>query len=200
MNLLKVPYKLIPINLLRNEQRGKEYMQINPLATVPAIRTLDGTVIWQSLAIMDFLDRESRLLPQNRKERARCMQIVQTICAEIQPLQNLSVVGRVKELAGEQAGLEWAKHHNLSKLKIINDSLVSRGEELCVGDKVSLADVCLVPQLYSANRFGIDIKSELPNLYEIAKRLEVLEEFQRSHPHAQPDCPEDIKKLGLLFA
>ena len=200
MNILKVSYKLIPINLLKNEQRGMDYMQVNPLATVPAIRTSDGTVIWQSLAIIDFLDTEARLLPRDRKQRARCMQIVQTICAEIQPLQNLSVVGRVKELAGEQAGLEWARHHNLSKLQIINNSLVSKSHELCVGNQVSLADVCLVPQLYSANRFGIDIKSELPNLYKIAKRLEVLDEFQRAHPHAQPDCPEDIKKLGLLFA
>ena len=200
LNVLNTPYKTHAINLLKNEQKLETYLSVNPLGTVPAIRTEEGTVIWQSWAVIDFLDTEGVLLPKEKFERARCMQIAQTVCSEIQPLQNLSVVGRVKELAGENAGADWAVHHNRSKLKIINDSLVDKVGVRCVGDDVTLADVFVVPQLYSASRFGIDIKSEFPHLYRIAKSLEQLDAFQKAHPHAQPDCPDDIRKLGLFFS
>jgi maleylacetoacetate isomerase len=197
--MLDVPYKLVPVNLLANEQKGPEYLSVNPLGTVPAIRTTDGSVFWQSLAIIDLIDPEKRLLPSNKYERARCIQIAQTICSEIQPLQNLSVVKRVKELTNEESGIKWAQYHNRSKLQIINDHLVDKMAQFCVGGEVSLADICLVPQLYSAKRFGIDIKSEFPHLYQIAKSLENREEFKRAHPHSQPDCPDEIKKLGFYF-
>ena len=199
LNMLGVQHKIVPVNLLASEQQAPEYLSVNPLGTVPAIRLPEGNIVWQSLAIIDFLDPEGRLLPLNRNERARCIQIAQTICSEIQPLQNLSVVKKVKELAGDEAGVSWAQFHNLSKLKIINDHLVDKSAQFCVGDKVTLADLCLVPQLYSAKRFGIDIKSEFPHLYQIAKSLENRDEFRRAHPHSQPDCPDDIKKLGVFF-
>ena len=199
LNVLNVPTKQIPINLLKNEQRSHAYLSVNPLGTVPAIRTDDEKVIWQSLAIIGFLDEKQSLVPKDRHDRARCMQISQTISSEIQPLQNLSVVGKVKELAGDKAGTDWAVFHNRSKLKIINDSLVDKHTDRCIGKNVTVADICIVPQLYAANRFGIDIASEFPHLYRIAKSLEQQDAFKRAHPHAQPDCPEDIKKLGLFF-
>jgi maleylacetoacetate isomerase len=200
LNMLNIPYKTYPINLLKGEQKLQKYLTVNPLGTVPAIRTEGGKIIWQSSAIIDYLDTDGILLPVDKDERARCMQISQTICSEIQPLQNLSVVSRVKELAGDQAGSDWAVFHNRSKLKTINDFLVDHDGGHCVGENVSLADLYLVPQLYSANRFGIDIKNEFPNLYRIAKSVEQLEAFKKAHPHAQPDCPEDIRKLGLFFS
>ena len=199
LNVLKVPYELKPINLLKNEHSSVSYLALNPLGTVPAIVTPDNSVIWQSLAIIDFLDQHKRLLPKDATERARCIQITQTIVSEIQPLQNLSVTKRIEELAGEKAKTEWAIHHNRSKLKIINDHLVHAGSKFCVGNDVTLADVCLVPQLYSANRFGLNLRTEFPNLFEIAKSLEQMDEFKNAHAHAQPDCPEDIRELGVLF-
>lgn len=199
-NILKVPHVIKTINLLKNEQQSSAFKSINPLGTVPAAQvSSSGAVITQSLAIIDFFDRDQRLLPNEPVERARCMQIALTIASDIQPVQNISVLNRVKELAGEEARSQWAVDRNRSQLKIINDNLVEKEAHFCVGKTVTIADVCLVPQLYSAARFGINIQEEFPNLYSIAKNLEQLEEFRMAHPHAQSDCPEDIKKLGIFF-
>lgn len=200
-NILKVPHVIETINLLKNEQQTAAFKSINPLGTVPAARlSSSGAVISQSLAIIDFFDRDQRLLPNEPVERARCMQIAFTIASDIQPVQNISVLNRIKELAGEDARSRWAIDRNRSQLKIINDYLVEKHAHFCVGNSVTIADVCLVPQLYSAARFGINIRGEFPNLYSIAKNLEQLDEFRMAHPHAQSDCPEDIKKLGVFFS
>ena len=198
-NLLKIPHVIKPINLLKNEQLSPAFKTINPLGTVPTVQDSDGTLLWQSLAIIDFFDTQGILLPVNKKERARCMQIALTIASEIQPVQNLSVLKRIEKLANEEARKQWAIDQNRSMLKVIDDSLVTKGSKFCVGTNVSLADVCLVPQLYSAARFGIDISKEFPNIYLIAKHLEQLDEFKMSHPHAQSDCPSDIRDLGIYF-
>jgi maleylacetoacetate isomerase len=199
-NILKVPHSIKPINLLRGEQQSLEYKQINPLGTVPAVQDTDGTVVWQSLAIIDYFDTHKQLLPTDRKDRARCIQIAQTIASDIQPVQNLSVLNRVQQLGGVSARTEWAIERNKSHLQIINDSLVVPGTQYCIGEKVTLADIFLIPQLYSAERFGIDLKTEFPNLYLIAKKLENLDEFVKAHPHNQSDCPEPVRRLGLFFA
>lgn len=197
--MLKTEYTIVGVNLLKNEQLAPEFKATNPLGTVPALKTFDNHIIWQSLAIIDYIDRAQQLLPRDPLERARCIQITQTIVSEIQPLQNLAVTKQVEKLAGEQAKNEWAVFHNQSKLKIINDSLVNNDSRYCVGNEVTLADICLVPQLYSASRFGINIKSEFPCLFAKAKRLEKLDAFRSAHPHAQLDCPADIRSLGLEF-
>lgn len=199
MNLLEIPHEIIPVNLLKAEQTSDWYRKINPLGTVPAIQTRNGEIVWQSLAIIDYLHRENVLLPDAPFERARCMQIANTICSEIQPLQNLSVLSKIEQLAGSTAKSEWAIHHNKSKLGIIDKYLVSREAGYAVGDKVSLADICIVPQLYSARRFGIDIENEFPNLWRIAKNVERLTPFIHAHAHSQADCPEDIRVLGVKF-
>jgi maleylacetoacetate isomerase len=199
LNLLGIPHQIKPVNLLKAEQDTSEYRAINPLGTVPSLQTASGDVIWQSIAIIDFLDDKRMLTPVDPMDRARCMQITQTIVSEIQPLQNLSVTKRIAQLAGEEAKTEWAVYHNHSKLKIINDNLIKDRNEFCIGNRISLADICLVPQLYSAQRFGIDIKTEFPRLYSIARKLETIDAFKRAHPHAQPDCPSEIKALGVFF-
>ena len=197
MHVLEIPYEVKPVNLLKGEQQGTDFLKRNPLGTVPAIMDKDGTVVWQSLAIIDFLDRKGKLLPTDPRDRARCLQITQTIVSEIQPLQNLSILKRIEAIGGDKQ--EWAVHHNLSKLRIINDHLVTDNSRFCVGDQITLADICLVPQLYSANRFGLNLQTEFPRLYAIAKRLEVEDAFMRAHAHSQPDCPEDIRQLGTGF-
>lgn len=199
LNLLKVPYEIVPINLLKSEQLSSSYKSINPLGTVPAIQLESGDIIWQSLAIIDYLDIDQKLLPKERLARAKCWEITNTICSEIQPLQNLSVLGSVERIAGKEARSAWAVHHNKSKLKIIEEALISRGSEYAIGNMITLADICMVPQLYSAKRFGIDVESEFPKMMKIARNLEMVPAFQRAHPHNQPDCPEDIRVLGDRF-
>ena len=196
-NLLKTQYNIDPINLRKNEHKSSAYLAINPLGTVPAIKDDKIGLLWQSLAIIDFLDHKQALLPVDPLKRARCWQITNTICSDIQPLQNLSVVAKIGELAGEDAKKEWAVNHNLSKLRIIEKYLLLNDVEYSVDDKVTLADICIVPQVYSAWRFGIDIQKEFPKMMKIVRKLERLEAFEKAHAHAQPDCPEDVRKLGL---
>ena len=196
-NLLNIDYKLVPVNLLKNEQNTAEYSRINPLGTVPAIHDDKIGLLWQSLAIIDYLDKKNQsLVPSDPLARARCLQITNTICSEIQPLQNLSVLAKVAELGGDKAKLDWAVYHNLNKLQIIENTLLIDSAAYSVDNKVTVADICIVPQIYSAWRFGIDIKTEFPKMIEIVRKLEVLDAFKKAHAHSQPDCPEDIKKLG----
>ncbi len=199
MNILDIPHELIPINLLKDEQHSDSYKQINPLGTVPAIQTEAGNIIWQSLAIIDYLDGGKKLLPCDRDDRALCLTIANTICAEIQPLQNLSVLSKVEQLGGTTARSDWALLHNRSKLGIIEHHLIKNNTKCAVSDSLSLADICIVPQLYSAQRFGIDIQREFPKMFAIAKRLESEPAFEKSHPHSQRDCPSEIKRLGTQF-
>ena len=204
LNFLKVPHVIRPVNLLKNEQVSVEYQSLNPLGTVPALQTENGQILWQSLAIIDWLDNQGKLLPEDPMDRARCWQISNTICSEIQPLQNLFVGKMVAELVGggsvgEAQKLIWSKHHNLTKLKIIENHLVDVESKFCIGHSLSLADLCLVPQLYSAGRFGIDIFTEFPKLMKIAENLQTLPDFQLAHPHAQPDCPPEVALLGTKF-
>lgn len=198
LNLLKVPHTIHPINLLKNEQRSESYLRINPLGTVPALCVPEmRSPIWQSLAIIDYLDTEKSLLPKDAAKRALCLQIALTIVSEIQPLQNLSVINRVAEIAGggdigDKEKLNWIQHHNRQKLKIIED-IVTGGTKFTVSDSVTLSDICLVPQLYSAQRFGINITTEFPRLFQIARKLERIDAFERAHAHSQVDCPENLR-------
>jgi maleylacetoacetate isomerase len=191
--------------LLKSEQRSPQYLQnVNPLGTVPVLVTSKGDVIWQSLAIIDYVDEGRKLLPVDPMDRVRCMQIVNTICSEIQPLQNLSVINRVAEIAGggetgERVKREWALDHNRRKLGILEKLIIRSEGPYCVDSGISLADICLVPQLYSARRFGLDLDSEFPKLMKVARSLERLPEFEAAHAHAQFDCPETIRAEGVYF-
>ncbi len=202
LNLLRVPHTIHPVNLLKNEQRSDWYLRMNPLGTVPALSVPDmRTPIWQSLAIIDYLDKEKTFLPEDPSERARCLQIALTIVSEIQPLQNLSVINRIAEIAGggekgNKEKMNWIQDHNRSKLTVI-ENMVSEDTTFTVSDSILLSDICLIPQMYSAQRFGINIETEFPRLYKIAKKLERIESFERAHAHAQVDCPEDLR--GTIY-
>lgn len=202
LNLLNVPHTIKPVNLLKNEQKSDWYLSINPLGTVPALSVPEiSSPLWQSLAIIDFIDKDKSLTPKDAADRARCLQIAFTIVAEIQPLQNLSVVNRVAELVGggsrgENEKLNWILHHNRAKLNVI-EKLLNDKSMYAIGDQVTLADLCIIPQLYSASRFGINIQQEFPRLWQVAKRLERIEAFERAHAYAQIDCPPDLR--GSLY-
>ena len=198
LNLLKIPHEVRPINLLAGEHRSASYLKVNPLGVVPSLVTSEGDVIWQSLAIIDYIDKGDVLLPKTALERAQCWQIVHTICSEIQPLQNLAIGKQIAEIAGggetgEHVKMEWCKKHNLTKLKIIENELLSETSSYCVGNKVTLADICLIPQLYSADRFGINLEKEFPKMMRIAKKLREKPEFKLAHPQSQPDCPQELR-------
>jgi maleylacetoacetate isomerase len=199
LNLLNIEHEIKHVNLLKNEQNSEWYRRINPLGTVPALTSPSlESPIWQSLAIIDFLDKEQSLLPQDPMERARCLEIALTIVAEIQPLQNLSVMNRVAQLGGQEEKMKWALEHNRSKLGIL-EKMISGKSNFSVSNQISLADICIVPQLYSAQRFGINLSKEFPGLLGKAKKLERIDAFERAHAHSQADCPNDLRESPKYF-
>uniref|UniRef100_A0A5F9CQP4 maleylacetoacetate isomerase n=1 Tax=Oryctolagus cuniculus TaxID=9986 RepID=A0A5F9CQP4_RABIT len=156
--------------------------------TVPIDLIKDGG---QQLAIIEYLEETRptpRLLPQDPKKRASVRMISDLIAGGIQPLQNLSVLKQV----GEQNQLPWAQKVISSGFKALEQILQSTAGKYCVGDEVSMADLCLVPQVANAERYKVDL-SPYPTINRINKTLLALEAFQVTHPCRQPDTPAELR-------
>ncbi|XP_073923564.1 maleylacetoacetate isomerase isoform X1 [Castor canadensis] len=187
-----VDYEIIPINLTKDggQQFSEEFQTLNPMKQVPALK-IDGIIIGQSLAIIEYLEETRptpRLLPQDPKKRASVRMISDLIAAGIQPLQNLSVLKQV----GEQNQLAWAQKAITSGFNALEQILQSTAGKYCVGDEVSMADLCLVPQVANAERFKVDL-TPYATISHINKTLLALEAFQVSHPCRQPDTPVELR-------
>uniref|UniRef100_A0A8C3YU01 maleylacetoacetate isomerase n=1 Tax=Catagonus wagneri TaxID=51154 RepID=A0A8C3YU01_9CETA len=145
----------------------------------------------QQLAIIEYLEETRptpRLLPQDPKKRAHVRMISDLIASGIQPLQNLSVLNQV----GQENQLTWAQQVIASGFNALEQVLQSTAGKCCVGDEVSMADLCLVPQVANADRYKVDL-SPYPTISRINKSLLALEAFQVSHPSRQPDTPPELR-------
>ena len=151
---------------------------------------VDGTPIYQSMAILEWLEEqypEPPLLPPDRLARAKVRGISQMIVADIQPLQNLSVLQHVKATcAGDEKA--WAAHWISRGMAGVEQVLASTAGTYSVGDAVTLADACLVPQLYAARRFGADVAA-FPTCLRVEAACAALPAFAAAHPDRQPDAP-----------
>lgn len=209
--LKKIPFKYQTVHLLNGEQRGEEYTKINPMGLVPSIKvvTADGKehLLSQSLAIIQFLEENypnEPIYPSNPILRAQSRAIADTISGGIQPLQNLeTLVEYTAPLEQEPLNPEARKkvaRYWINKKLINLEKLVERtAGKYCVGDNVTIADVCLVPQMFNARRFELDT-SKYPLLKAIDERLQELEMFKASHPMACPDAnPPQVKPDDTVF-
>jgi maleylpyruvate isomerase len=192
LNLKGVEYETVAVDLPRGEHRRPEFLATNPLASVPVIDD-DGTVLSQSLAIIDYLDArhpEPRLIPLEPVARARVQAFAQSIACEVHPLNNLRVLKYLRtELGLDEAAVRRWYHHWVAESFRGLEALLrqSSGGTFCFGDAVSLADVCLVPQVYNARRFGCDL-APYPTLVRIADSLRALPAFARAAPENEPDA------------
>lgn len=196
LHLKGLAYAQKPIHLLNNggEQRSAEFRAVNPQALVPVL--LDGErAIRQSLAIIEYLDESFPaipLLPAMARDRARVRGLAQLIACDVHPLANLRVQQYLeRELGADQAQREaWSRHWIAEGLAAF-ESLVrdnpSTGE-FCEGEMPSIADCCLVPQLYNARRLQMDL-SPYPTLVRIESTCLALPAFQQAVPERQPDAP-----------
>lgn len=152
LELKKIPYEYKPINLLQGEQNEPWYREINPAGLVPTLVLDNGMVISQSVAILEYLEEAFPgtfpLLPGGLQERALVRRFVQTIASDIQPLQNLRII---KSLPEAQRS-DWAKNVITNGLLVLYELVKSHSKGFCFGDKVSMADLALIPQLYNARR------------------------------------------------
>jgi maleylpyruvate isomerase len=195
LNLKRVTYEQIPIHLRRagGEQFAASYKTINPQGLVPALDD-GGQILTQSLAIIEYLEErypKPPLLPVDPADRARVRSMALIIACEIHPIQNLRVLIHLKnnlKQSDDDLNL-WARHWidlGLSALQQMTVSTPKRGK-FCFGDTPTLADVCLVPQLANARRFGCDL-SAYPTLLQIEEACNALPAFANAAPEKQPDA------------
>jgi maleylpyruvate isomerase len=192
LNLKGVDYETVTVDLPGAAHRAPEFRALNPQATIPTLDD-DGTILWQSLAIIDYLDSRypvPRLIPAEPVARARVQALAQLIASEIHPLNNLRVLKYLRgELKLDDAAVSKWYAHWIAEAFGPLETLVTRFGDgrHCFGDSLSLADVCLVPQLYNARRFACDL-TPYPHLVEIAAALESEPAFAAAAPHLQPDA------------
>jgi maleylpyruvate isomerase len=181
-------YEYVAVNLLDGAQAGAEHRVRNPLAQVPVLELEDGSTISQSMAILEYLEEtspEPRLLPPDTLGRAHARQIAEMVNAGTQPLQNLKVLNAIEAGGGDK--IEWAARWVAEGLTAIEECAKSVAGRFCVGDQVSVADLYVVPQLYNARRFGVDL-APFAELTRIEAACTELPAFLAAHPDRQPDA------------
>jgi maleylacetoacetate isomerase len=182
----------ISVNLMQGEQLKPEYVAVNPLAVVPSLDDGGGTPLFESLAIIEYLDEihpEPPLLPGDAGERARIRAFALAIACDIHPLNNLRVLNYLKgPLQQSQAAVDaWYRQWVEEGLAACEALLPAAGSRFCFGDQPTLADVVLVPQVYNARRFKCDL-SAMPRLVAVEERARALAAFADAAPEAQPDA------------
>ena len=193
LNLKGIDYESIAKALLKNEHRTAEYLALNPQGLIPALE-IDGTVLSQSLAIAEYLDEvhpEPPLLPKNALARAHVRSMALAVACDIHPLNNLRVLNYLKDdlKQSEDVVNDWYRHWITEGFRGLEAQARqhSRSQRYLYGDSVSLADICLVPQMFNARRFKTDL-SAVPTLVAISTHLESLPAFAAARPEAQPDA------------
>ncbi|HTH59541.1 MAG TPA: maleylacetoacetate isomerase [Paraburkholderia sp.] len=196
LNLKNLSYDYVPVHLIRGggEQLKPEYRRVNQDGIVPTLVDDAGHTIPQSLAIIEYLDEthpEPPLLPGSAADRAHVRSIALQIACEIHPLDNLRVLRYLKHTlhVDDAAKDAWYRHWIESGFATLETRLASdpRTGKLCFGDTPTLADLCLIPQIFNANRFGIDTKC-YPTLQRIHAHAMQIDAFVRAAPGVQPDA------------
>jgi len=195
LNLKGLAYRTLPVHLLRDggEQHRPAYRAVSPAGLVPALEDR-GHTLTQSLAILEYLEEQypqTPLLPQGSADRARVRAIAQSIACEIHPLNNLRVLQYLSGTLGlgEEQKNAWYRHWVGEGLGAMEWLLADdpRTGAFCHGDRPTLADCCLVPQVFNARRFGCELDA-MPTILAIVARCQSLEAFQRAAPEHQPDA------------
>lgn len=186
LNLLGLPYTARTVDLLSGENRGPAYRALNPQGLVPTLE-IDGRTLTQSLAIVEYLhDRTpgSRLLPADPLGQYRARQLSHAIAMEIHPICNLSVANHAAALAGGDDAVKsaWMQHFIGRGLSAV-EAMLPADTRFCLGNTPGMADCCLVPQVYNADRWGVDLAA-MPRIRAIAGACAALEPFRRAHPDA----------------
>ncbi len=193
LNFKEIPYEYIPVHLVNDggEHRQDWYQALNPSQQVPTLEVeLDGSTrhLGQSLAIMEFLEdfkADPAMIPSDLYLRARTRQLAEIVNSGIQPLQNMSVLNHLKALKIDPNA--WSRKWISQGLTAYQTVVETTAGTFSVGDSPTWADACLIPQLYNARRFSIDL-APYSRLVDIEAACIELDSFKRAHADAQPDA------------
>jgi maleylacetoacetate isomerase len=192
-----VPDEIIEVNLMKGQQREAEFRAVNPMMAIPAIVDGDGPVLFESLAIIEYLDEthpNPPLMPKDPRGRARVRGIAQVVACDSHPL----IVPRVREYLEHQLKLDqptvmaWCRHWHTQALTALETHL--KGKEtgkFAHGDQVTLADICIASQAAGAKFFNVDT-APFPNFARVAEACQGIDAFARAHPLKQPGAPAAV--------
>jgi maleylacetoacetate isomerase len=189
------PDEVIDVNLMQGKQREGAFRKINPMMALPALIEDDGTVLFESLAILEYLDEthpDPPLLPKEPKARARVRGLAQIIACDTHPL----IVPRVREYLAhefkidEPGVLKWGYHWHVQALKALETNLSTSPNtgRYCQGDQITIADICLAGQAAGSTYFKVDI-APFPTVKRIVDTCMQNDAFARAHPMKQPGAP-----------
>lgn len=196
LNLKGLPYETVPVHLVRDggDQNRPEFLETNPQRQVPVLQ--HGNRLYrQSLAILEYLDEtwpEPALLPSLSRDRARVRAMAQVIACDIHPLNNLRVLQYLENEwnAPQPERDEWVRHWITAGFTALESTLDGHPATgpFCEGTMPTIADCCLIPQIYNARRFNVDM-AQFPTLARIEAACLELTAFNDARPELQPDCP-----------
>ena len=193
LNLKGIRYEPVFVHLAKGRHREAEYTDVNPQALLPTIELDDGTRLTQSLAIIEWLDEKHPtppLIPKDSLARARVRSLSYLIASEIHPLNNLRVLQHLKRALGQSQEQidQWYRHWIADGLAKLEADLGRGGAaKFCYGDSPTMADCCLVPQIFNAKRYSCDL-APYPTTLRVFEQCMKLEAFDRAQPSKQPDA------------
>lgn len=192
-----VPDEVVEVNLMKGEQRADAFRAVNPMMAIPALVDGEGPAMFESLAIIEYLDEthpNPPLLPKDARGRARVRGLAQIVACDSHPL----IVPRVREYLehelalDEPARMAWCRHWHTRALTALEAHLGAKETgRFCHGDQVTLADICLASQAAGAKFFNVDT-APFPNFARIAEACQKIDAFARAHPLKQPGAPASV--------
>ncbi|EEU37331.1 uncharacterized protein NECHADRAFT_67879 [Fusarium vanettenii 77-13-4] len=199
LNIKSIKYDMVYVNLLKNEQLSDEHKALNPSASVPILinKASKGTPFkfGQSVAALEYLEEKHPdvpMLPPTSDPEARAMvrTLVDIVCVDIQPPTNLRIMRRVRELGGSAE--DWNLQLMTQGMAAYENVAAGTAGKYSFGDELTLADACLIPAIWNAERFGVDLNA-FPTITKIVENLKDHPAVVKAHWQNQPDTPENLR-------
>ncbi len=194
LNLKGLTYDTLPVDLLAGDQRASNYVALNACKGVPTLVLDDGTLLTQSMAILEYIDAtwpEPQLIPGDPLMRAQVMAVAHTVAMDIHPVNNLRLIGQLKSLFGAtpEHAKDWMCHWMAEGFTAL-EAMLPDGDAFAFGDAPTIADICITAQVYNAHRWGVDLLS-FPKTTRIERHCLKVQAIANAHPDKQPDAKVD---------